>query len=305
MQQSGSLVQDLISLNQRHGREGISFEAGSNDLITAHLSYEGFKAVIYLLGAQVVSWTGEQTGEHLFLSRQSLFQPGKAIRGGVPLCYPQFAALGALPQHGFARTSLWQVVDSSVGVGGCVSVVLELDDRGGLLWPDHPTSARLTIALGETLDMELKVTNHSVAVIEITHAFHTYFRIGDIAQTRVEGLNGTSFLDKVHESRVEIESRDLIEISEETDRVYMRAPDRLEIRDLARGIVFDVEKTMQQDAVLWNPWKEKSASMKDFGDDEYREMVCLETGNISEPVRIGGGESVIVSQRLSVRKTAQ
>lgn len=262
----------------------------------------GSSAQIYLQGAHVASWRPAWGGDVLFMSRESRLEPGVPIRGGIPLVFPQFSKRGPLPQHGFARTQEWHVEERGMTTEGAAFAHLSLADSATTraLWP-HPFLTELLVTVDEALRTTLRVTNTGQEPFDFTSALHTYFAAGDVRTVQVEGLEGSRFLGTEPGG----EPRDVagpVRVSGETDGVYGSAADRLRLRDPSLGRTIVIEKAGFPDAVVWNPWIEKSQSMPDFGDDEYLTMLCVEPGAIEEPVRLAPGEQWSGTQTLRVEK---
>ena len=160
---------------------------------------DGARSELYLHGAHVTSWIpAGESDERLFLSARSRFGPGEAIRGGVPVCFPQFADQGQLPNHGFARVSTWALVHALVADTGAAHAVLRLGDSAATRaqWP-HPFAVELEVALsGRSLEIGLAVTNTGPATFEFTGALHTYLRVADVREATVRGLQGARYRDK-------------------------------------------------------------------------------------------------------------
>lgn len=234
------------------------------------------------------------------MSRESRFEPGVPIRGGIPLVFPQFSKRGPLPQHGFARTQSWSVEEEGTDSSGAAFTQLSLTDSAATreLWP-HPFRAELVVTLADTLTTTLRVTNTEEAEFTFTSALHTYFRVGDVRQVRVEGLDGSSYLG-VEPGGEPREVAGPLRIESETDGVYAGVADRLRIRDGSLGRTIVMDKSGFPDAVVWNPWVDKARAMPDFGDDEYPMMLCVEPGAIAQPVRLAPGEQWSGSQTLRV-----
>lgn len=274
---------------------------GVADLPKVVLSYPGGdRAEVYLHGAHVTSWIPVSTGqEMIFVSKEAVFKPPKAIRGGIPVCFPQFSDMGPLAAHGFARNSLFEV---ERGDPTQVTLVLRPREEDLEKYP-HKFELRVTVSLSpNTLTQNVELRNTGSSSIEFTCALHTYHRVGDISQVQVKHLQGVDYLDNLHGRAQATEANDSVQFSGELDRIYCGAPDRLEVVDGSTGRVVVVEKVGFPDAVVWNPWIDKAASMKDFGDDEYREMVCLEPAVAgSGPVKVEPGSVWTGVQRLSVR----
>ena len=259
----------------------------------------GGRVAIYLQGAHVASWTRPDGDEVLFMSRNSRFEPGVPIRGGIPVVFPQFSDRGPLPKHGFARTRSWEVVESGPAPGGAARATLRLTDdavtRG--LWP-HPFRAELVVALEEGLDTTLRITNTGEDAFTFTSALHTYYRVGDERQVTVEGLEGSRFTGTQELAAVDADG--ILRVRRETDGVYAGAGDRLRIVDPSLGRTLVVEKEGFADAVVWNPWAERARALDDFGDDEYLTMLCVEPANVAVPTRLGPGEAWSGTQRVRV-----
>ncbi|HEX2191303.1 MAG TPA: D-hexose-6-phosphate mutarotase [Longimicrobiaceae bacterium] len=264
----------------------------------------GARAQVYLQGAHVARWTDPAGEELLFVSERAKFEPGTAIRGGIPVVFPQFADQGPLPKHGFARTAAWERVEAGTAPDGAAFALLRLaDDRATREpWP-HPFRAVLRVALyAETLEVALRVANTGEGTMAFTCALHTYFRVGDVRRAAVEGLAGVRYLDKVEAGAERTEERETTVFAGETDRVYVDAPDRLWIRDGESGRTVVLEKRGFRDAVVWNPWEELAGRLPDLGDDEYLRMLCVEPANAVEPVHLPPGEEWTGTQRLTVQR---
>jgi glucose-6-phosphate 1-epimerase len=243
-------------------------------------------AVVYFNGAHVSSWRPKGQDEVLFMSKSSHFQPGKAIRGGVPIIFPWFGNRAGHPEspaHGFARTMNWNVAACDQKAGGPCAMTLELlsSDATKAIWP-YDFALRFTIIASKTLTMALAVHNTGNQPFTFEEALHTYLSIGDIAKTSVTGLAGTTYIDKVDNFSRKQQSPDPIVISGETDRVYLATKATCTVNDpvLKRKLV--VAKENSDATVVWNPWVAKAKAMSDFGDDEWPRMVCVETCNVAE-----------------------
>lgn len=263
----------------------------------------GGRVEVYLHGAHVTSWTGADGEPLLFLSERSRFEPGAAIRGGIPVIFPQFADRGPLPKHGFARTMRWELAETEADLGGAATALLRLrdDESTRALWP-HPFRAELFVALDEALTLTLRVENPGDTDFEFTTALHTYLRVGDVRRATVEGLRGVAYVDKVEDRTRKVEEADAVAITGETDRVYEGAPDRLVVRDPAAGRTLVVEKEGFPDAVVWNPWTELAHELPDLGDDEYLRMLCVESAAVATPVRLAPGGEWRGTVRLRVER---
>lgn len=263
-------------------------------LYLAHPS--GSTAEAYRHGAHVTSWVPEGGGEAIFLSRAARFEPGTAIRGGVPVIFPQFAGMGPLPRHGFARTQPWEVVED-----GEDPAVLRLRLRDGdetrRIWP-HAFVAELAVELGDDwLALTLSIQNTDAAPISFTAALHTYLRVDDVRQTGIEGLHGLRYRQKEEER---VDDGPELAMHGEIDRVYLRTPSDLRVHDRGGGRIIHLHSTGFADTVVWNPWAAGAASLPDMENDEYLEMICVEAAQVGAPVRLDAGERWSGEQRLRV-----
>lgn len=242
-------------------------------------------ARIYPHGGHVAQWRPAGHGEVLWLSARSLYQPGKPIRGGIPLCFPWFGPhpqRSELPAHGFARIRPWTVAQASDLPDGRSRVRLSLaaDSETLAAWP-HDFSAELTISVGATLEVELAVTNRGQLPAPCEMALHTYFSIGDIRHTTVEGLGGCTFIDKLDHGTRKVQDGN-IAFTGEIDRVYLGSEATAVIRDPVLGRRISIAKRGSRSTVVWNPWIAKAVKMADFGDHEWPGMLCVETANAAD-----------------------
>lgn len=259
----------------------------------AHAS--GGTAKLYLHGAHVTSWVPAGGSEALFLSRAADFAPGKSIRGGVPVIFPQFAAMGPLPKHGFARTQPWERVDDA-DRPDAVRLRLRDSEQTRGIWP-HPFLAELAVELGEDwIFIGLTIRNTADAAFEFTAALHTYLRVGDVRRATVEGLQGVRYRVTGEAERVD-EAREL-SVNGPVDRVYLHTPPELRVHDAQNGRILLLRAEGFADTVVWNPWAEATAALPDMEDDEYLEMLCVEAAQVGSPVRLDAGESWTGVQRI-------
>jgi glucose-6-phosphate 1-epimerase len=219
----------------------------------------------------------------LFMSNKSSFAAGKPIRGGVPLIFPWFGGRAGHPEspaHGFARTSEWQVESLAIDGESVVTLVLQLqsDDRTRALWP-HDFTLRFRVEIARTLTMTLETGNNSAAPFAFENALHTYFVVGDVRETATTGLAGVEYLDKTDGMKRKTQDAEPIRITQETDRVYENTRTTCIVDDPKMKRRITVEKSGSQTTVVWNPWIAKAAAMPDFGDDEWPQMLCIETAN--------------------------
>jgi glucose-6-phosphate 1-epimerase len=259
-------------------------------------SAEGAVAIATLQGAHLVSWIPAGGDEQLFLSERSPFEAGHAIRGGVPIVFPQFGERGPLAHHGFARTSAWRVARKE---GDRIVFALESSAATLGLWP-HAFALELAITLGgDRLAMQFYICNTGAAPFEFNAALHTYLRISDNAGVRLEGLKGTRYVDRGAASP-QLEVRDAVTASEPIDRVYLDTPRETHLIDGKRGLV--IAQRGFPDTVVWNPGRERTAGMADMPPEGYRRMLCVEAAAFAHTVLVLPGGEWTGAQTLDIEK---
>ena len=272
-------------------------QTGSGGLPMVRIETPSSSAEIYLQGATVTHFQKHGEAPLLFLSAKSRFEKDVAIRGGIPVIFPWFGKPADKPgQHGFARSRHWDVVETKTQTDGSVVARLRLPACAEL----PSIVVEYVVTVGQTLVAELIVTNHSSSEFVFENCLHTYFTVGDISQTSVTGLKGVEYLDAVDSFARKTERDDAIKFTAETDRVYFNTPHTTEIHDAALRRVICVEKENSVSTVVWNPWIEKAKRMADYGDEEYKTMVCVESGNVrAEVIKLAPGKSATLKVKLS------
>jgi glucose-6-phosphate 1-epimerase len=258
--------------------------------VTVEEDYPGFPVLVIktedatahvsLYGAQVLKWVPEGLEPVLYLSPKANFEKGKAIRGGIPICWPWFGAHpedSTLPNHGFARTTLWKLLscepkDKEI----VVKMQLPCTAETKKMFPqDFELTA--TISIGAKISVGIKTRNLGEKSFQISSALHSYLAVGDIARAQIEGLLEASYLDRVGEHTPR-EQKEPLKITEEVDRIYKSMASHL-IRDLDNNRSIFVDKLGSRSTVVWNPWKERCKEIQDLPDRDYTEFVCVETSN--------------------------
>lgn len=273
------------------GRDKSELKHGVNDRPYLELrNPSGARLDVYLYGAHVTSWRDAEGREMLFMSRESVFKPGFPIRGGIPVVFPQFGA-GPLPPHGFARINDWTLLNSQLTENGCAEARLGMSENQQTLklWP-HKFRLELVFRLkAAELEISFSIANTGEEKFEFKNGLHPYFAVADIGQASLAGLIGAGFVDFLGDKTVRVETRKKIKFERETDRIYPSAPNTVIWEDDGNRRRMVIEKQGMNDVVIWNPWVEKSKRMEDFGDDEYKTMICVETGNLHQPVILSPG----------------
>jgi glucose-6-phosphate 1-epimerase len=274
----------IDELNERFGITGTAQVRGGNGGL-AKLTIAGplAEAEIYLHGAQVTAWRPAGEEEVIFLSEHSKWEDGRAIRGGIPVCFPWFRAKADdpnAPAHGFVRTKEWDLESVQAGGDGTVTVVCATrSDEGSQRWWPHEFRLALRITVGKTLGMELTVTNTGSAAFRFEEALHTYFRVADVEQVEVRGLEGVAFLDNVDGNRRKVQA-DGLRLSGPLDNAYIESPGAVEIADNVLGRAVRTAKGNSSTTIVWNPWRQGAAKLSDLGGEEWKQMICVEASNI-------------------------
>lgn len=252
-------------------------------------------ARVALHGAHVMSWKPVDEEEVLYLSPDAVFREGKAIRGGIPVCWPWFNAHPAdpgQPSHGLVRARFWEFLDAAEDDSG---VTLRFGVSAGI-W-----NAELTVKAGQELEVELESKNVSGTPIVVSGALHSYLGVSDIAQVRVLGLDGCDYLDTVGDHAMRKQKGD-VAFGGEVDRIYDSSSGLLLVDDLS-GRTLLIEKSGSPSTVLWNPWTEKAAALGDLPDDGYRKFCCIEAAIANDrAVIVMPGDSHSLSTRISVEE---
>lgn len=247
-------------------------------------------------GGQLVSWRTADGMEQIFVSPDTLWAPPKAIRGGIPICFPQFSSLGPLPQHGFARNSTWRLADSCVTDAG-TTVTMQLTKAMIEEQPEWPHDFDLRVSY--TINAKSLHISANIAAptepIEAAILFHTYLRVHDIRQVRVEGLQGLRYRDATQTPQTfQIETRKVVTVDKPTDSVYLDhvAGRILQVYDpgAPAGRLLTIRNSNLSDCVVWNPWASGAESMADMSNEGFREFICVENGQTA-PVSLAAGES--------------
>jgi glucose-6-phosphate 1-epimerase len=285
--------QTLDELNASFAISGVlAFDQhpDATGLIRARITTTIGTADLYLQGAHVAAWQPAGEQPVLFLSERSLFTPGKAIRGGIPIIFPWFGSRTATqdsprtdgPSHGFARTELWQLDFATLTDDNLhLSLSLAPNDRSRSLGFDNFRLA-YQLTLGRDLHLRLMVANDGPAPLHIEEAFHTYLHVGDVEQVQVHGLANTEYLDKTDDLRRKRQYEQFITPTAETDRLYLNTPSPITLDDPTLHRRLTLTKANSSNTVLWNPWSTGTGTLPDMTPDGWRSMLCIETANANE-----------------------
>ena len=293
-------------LNRRFGIPEVAKVCeGNGGLARVCISSSQGEGEIYLHGAQVTSWKPRGNDEVLFLSSKSRWLEGQAIRGGIPICFPWFRAKSddpKAPAHGFVRTKSWQlesIVANDSGV--CVSMSTESNGQTRRWWP---ASFRLVhrVVFGSELTLELSCTNTGATSLRFEEALHTYNRVSDVANVRLQGLDAVQFLDNTDSNKVKVQQGE-VTISSTTDKAFIKSRHDAALVDPQLLRQVRLKKTNSLTTVVWSPWREGAGRLADLGDGEWTQFLCVEACNILDAsVALAPGETHKMTAALSVAK---
>lgn len=303
---------NLDQLNTNYGiADQLQFVDGKGGLPLITIANPLAKATISLYAGQVLSF--QPSGEPddlLFVSDSAYYQTGKAIKGGIPICWPWFGPDPdgqGRPSHGFVRNRPWNILGTATTAEGATQVTLGLtatpETQG--IWP-YAFELAIEITVGTTLTVALITRNTGEQPFTITQALHTYFKIGDVHKVSVLGLENANYLDKV-DGGIEKAQIGAVAITDEVDRIYTNLnPDQpLVIADLALGRQIHITATGSKTAVVWNPWAKIAAAMADLADDDYLRMLCVETANAAdEIVTVPAGDEFRLAATYRIERSA-
>ena len=262
---------------------------------------DGAAVEIHRHGAHVTSWRpAGDTNDRLFLSARSQFGDSAAIRGGIPIVFPQFGMEGPLPRHGFARTRPWALGGIAREADGAAEAefVLRDSDETRALWDAAFKAVLAVTVVGRQLEVSLRIENVGHSAFSFTAALHTYLRVHDVDETEIVGLRGTLYRVS-GDPTLRADDEERVVARDYLDRVYVSAPPRLELRERERALVIEAEGF--PDAVVWNPGRERAASIDDLEPGGERRFVCVEAAVIQTPVTLGAGRRWVGTQTLTAQ----
>ncbi len=282
------LTTDPDVLNEQFAiAQHITFAATAGGLPVAEIHNSHAAASVAVQGGHVITFQPHVQQPVLWVSSLSAFEPGKTIRGGIPVCWPWFGAHPTDPSkpfHGFVRVAMWQVRGTSVGPADATEIRLGLteSEASRALWP-HIFDLEIVVTVGAQLRVELITRNPGDQPFVCGGALHSYYTVGDARRIAIHGLDGGDYLDKVENFKRKSQQGP-VTIEGETDRVYLDTDAACVIDDPALNRRLEIAKAGSRTTVVWNPWAEKAGQLADFGDEEYLSMVCVETANADTDV---------------------
>ncbi|MGB4467707.1 MAG: D-hexose-6-phosphate mutarotase [Azovibrio sp.] len=259
---------------------------------------DGSAAVIARKGAQLLSWNPRGKGERIYLSPLADPAQDRPVRGGVPVIFPQFAGMGPLPRHGFARTAQWQLDDIRQAPDGAYTSAtfsLEDDETSRTIWP-HAFCTELTLCISDNrLDMELEVRNTGNTAFAFTAALHTYLKVQELEECHLTGLYGASYTDRISGQQA-LDRAPELTVEDEIDRIYHALGRPLLLSEAKRALAIHQEGF--PDVVIWNPWEHKCAALDDMPAKGFRHMLCIEAAAVTQAVELPPGANWFGRQSL-------
>lgn len=270
----------------------VTLQADQNGYEFIVLNHEKFDAAFTLHGGHLIHFQVKQQAPLIYLSKTALFDDTKAIRGGVPICWPWFGAAAAdlgenLPSHGFARTSKWQVSainESAQGVD--IEFSLACNEKTKALWP-YDFSLTLKAALSDHVELSLVTENTGTQSFTYRSALHTYLNIAGTEGCSITGL-ATRYQDSLDAGALK-ENDQALTITGPIDSIYEANDAIILVDDVQQQRTISVQNNGNDSVVVWNPWIAGAKAFADMPDDGYQTMLCVEsaitnkTGMVVEP----------------------
>ncbi|MBC3929199.1 D-hexose-6-phosphate mutarotase [Undibacterium sp. CY21W] len=252
---------------------------------------------IRVQGAHIASWSPAGRDEQLFMSRLSSPDQSQPLRGGIPLIFPQFADLGPLPKHGFARTAIWRLEDVQQN-DDTASAILVLTDTPESMqfWP-HSFTATIRITLtDQALQVDWQVRNEGVQTMSFQAALHTYFRVAEGQFATILGLANSPSYNKLTQEKAAANGANQLIVKNAIDSIYAQTPDHL-ILQTGLGEL-QIDKHGFPDTVVWTPWDEGARQIADLADDEGRAFICVEAACVNVPIILSPQQNWNASMKL-------
>lgn len=270
--------------------------AGFEFIIIEHAN---FSAAFTLHGAQLLHFQLQDQQPIIWLSEAAIFNDQKAIRGGVPVCWPCFGKANNLPNHGFARTSEWSVESFNENTQGVEIEFLLRDSKETYkIWPYH-FELTLKASLTDKIKLELISRNCDSKPFIYNAALHTYFNLSNISSCSITGLH-KNYSDKLDASKLKTSSKSIV-IDKPIDAIFQKSSTVIKLTDelFARNI--SIKNTGNDSEVVWNPWQNGAQMLTDMPDSSYNNMLCIESA-ITNPMGnvIESQQSRVLSTEISI-----
>ena len=291
-------------LNNTFGLPGVLRFEQEGELVRAQITTAVATATVYLYGAHLTEWQPAGEQPVIFLSNRTELTPGKAIRGGIPICLPWFAMRGGGgpgPSHGFARIEPWTLAFAALaGEDLHLTLTLAPTELSKSLGFDDFRFA-YEISIGRTLTLRLTVANMGEQPMRFEEALHTYFHVGDVRKLAVEGLEAAAYFDKTDGLRQKLAPAEPLRFTATTDSVFAGARGEVKIVDAVLQRTIRVEKVNSATTVVWNPFAQGAAKIADLGPEEWPDFVCVEAANTgADAIMLAAGQAHTMQMRVSL-----
>ncbi|NWK56423.1 D-hexose-6-phosphate mutarotase [Verrucomicrobiaceae bacterium N1E253] len=281
----------------------LSLEEPSPGYPVIRISNPFADACIALHGAHLTHFAPQGEEPVIFTSQDAVYREGKAIRGGIPVCWPWFGAhpdgKKNLPAHGYARTTFWHLVSVKNDASGThllFSLPPQADKEQGT-----KLSATLEFSIGQTLTLKLTSNNISQNTQRFSEALHTYFAVDDSRHTEVSGLDGDHYIDTTGDKETRKTQSGPVGFPGEIDRIY-HSSSTLTVREQTKPRAITINKDNSQSSIIWNPGEEKGSAMGDLANDEITRFICAESANVREQsIELAAGASHTLTFNISTQ----
>lgn len=271
-------------MNAKYGvNDQVLFIEGKGGLPFIQINNTKATALISIYAGQVLSFKPvDEPEDMMFISNNAYFETGKAIKGGIPICWPWFGSAPVKPEnpdHGFVRNSFWTVSSVVCMDNGetKVSLVFVDTEETRMMWP-YRFHLSLDIIIGDSLTLCLVTRNKGEQAFLITEALHSYFNVGDAAKIEVLGLEKTEYLDKM-ENFVKVCQVGAVMLEQATDHIHIDVGHDLTIRDPVLDRKINITSSGNKNVVVWNPWAKGSEEIRDLESEDYKSFICVEIAN--------------------------
>jgi len=274
-------VQDLINRSQTVTLTDSHslFQGTQPALPVLQINNRHCEASVALQGAHLLTFKRKQGSELLWLSPNAIFAPGKAIRGGIPVCLPWFGVNQSdpsLPKHGFVRNQSWQLSDIDEAVPDSTRLVFTYQpSTDDLTLFDAAFQAELEMILGDTIELTLTLHNCADHAATFSWALHSYHPVSDLTEVRVQGLDNHTYLDNLQSLQACQQKGDIC-FHGEVDRVYESVPTTQQI---SGNPTLQIEGENCDTAIVWNPGADNARRMDDVGELIHQQFICVERGS--------------------------
>lgn len=273
------------------------------------ISHGDAELVVAQQGAHIVSYQLSGQQPLIWSNAEAAFKKGKAIRGGMPICWPWFGNLERNPPsvqamressepakaHGEVRALDWELMGMGEDGDALIVEFIQPKAEGHLPGWAHNVALKLSIRLDAALNVSLVSYNGGHEAVTFSQALHSYYAVSDVRQISIEGLDGLRYIETLENWEERGQSGDLT-FAGETDRIYVDTPDLLSIVDPEWQRKIHIQTIGSKSAVLWNPWIEKTKTFNDMAADAWQRMVCVESANVlDDVVTLGPDEMHVLS----------